>query len=292
MPNARRRETYLMSTRASSTPHEFVIGPGTSGLITAIKELWVYRELVGFFVWKEIKVRYKQTIFGVAWAVLQPLLTMLVFTLFFGVLARLPSDGLPFPVFYFAGLVPWTYFANSVSTATNIMVEQQRVITRVYFPRLVLPLSSVLSGLIDLAIATGVLVVINLAYGFYPTWTLLGIIPFTAVAVALAFAIGIWSSALNALYRDVRYAIPLLVHLWLFASPVAYATSLVPERWQVLYELNPMVTVIEGFRWATTGAGSPPGATAVALALVMIAALMAGGLIYFSKAESRIVDVV
>ena len=282
----------MKDLESSNTRDEFTITPPSRAFELSISEIWKYRELVYFFVWKDIKVRYKQTLIGVAWAVIQPLFLMLVFSLFFGVLAGLPSDDLPFAVFYFAGLVVWTYFANSINTATNIMVDQQRVITRVYFPRLVLPLSAVLSGLLDLGIASVVLLVISVVFGFPPSWSLLALFLFVAMAVGLALAVGIWTSALNALYRDVRYAVPLLLQLWLFASPVAYATSLVPESWQTLYHLNPMVTILDGFRWSVVGSGSPPTLTSIGLSIGVTVILIVTGLVYFTRTETRIVDVV
>jgi len=256
-----------------------------------LREVWEYRELLYFFVWRDIKIRYKQTAIGAAWAVLQPFMTMIVFSLFFGKLARIPSQGLPYPVFYYAALLPWTYFAGALQNATNTVVENQRVITKVYFPRLVLPLAAVFSGLVDFAISFVMFLAIMLFYGIAPTPAALLLPGFLLLAVLTALGVGLWLSALNAIYRDVRYVLPFLVQFWLFASPVAYPSSLVPERWRWLYGLNPMAGVIEGFRWALTGRGQPPSlllaASAVAVLLVLI-----GGLVYFQKMEATIADVV
>ena len=224
-----------------------------------VREVWAYRELLYFFVWRDVKVRYKQTVIGVAWVVLQPLLTMGIFTLFFGRLAKLPSNGLPYPVFYFAALVPWTYFSTALQNCTNVVVENQRVITKVYFPRLVLPISAVVSGLVDFAIGFVALLVVTAIYGITPTLAVLWLPVLLLLAVLTALGVGLWMSALNALYRDVRYVVPFLVQFWMFASPVAYPSSLVPQRWRWLYGLNPMAGVIDGFRWALTGHGVAPG---------------------------------
>ena len=213
-----------------------------------LREVWAYRELLYFFVWRDVKIRYKQTAIGVLWVVLQPVLTMLVFTLFFGRLAKLPSDGLPYPVFYFAALVPWTYFASALQMTTNVVVDNQRLITKVYFPRLILPISSALSGLVDFSIGFVVLAIFTVAYGLRPTLAALWLPALLTLAVFTALGVGLWLSALNALYRDVRYVIPFVIQFWMFASPVAYPSTLVPARWRWLYGLNPMAGVIDGFR--------------------------------------------
>lgn len=268
-----------------------VIGPPRGWLDLNLNELWAYRELLYFFVWRDLKVRYKQTVIGVAWAVIQPFFTMVVFSLFFGRLAKLPSEGMPYPIFYYSALLPWMYFANALTHATNTMVEHQNVITKVYFPRIILPLSAVLSGFVDLAIAFTVLVGMILVYGIIPTMKVLLLPLFLLLAVLTALGVGLWLSALNALYRDVRYAVPFFVQFWMFASPVVYPSSLVPERWQGLYGLNPMAGVIEGFRWALMGQGQPPGLLLLTSA-VAVMLLGIGGLLYFQKTEGTIADVV
>jgi len=254
-------------------------------------ELWQSRELVYFFVWRDIKIRYKQTAIGAAWAVLQPFLAMVVFTLFFGKLAHIPSGGIPYPVFYYSALLPWLYFAASVQAATNTIVENQRVITKVYFSRLALPISSVLSGLVDFVVGFVLFLFMMIYYGIRPGIPLLLFPFFLFLAVLTALGVGLWLSAMNAIYRDVRYVVPFLVQFWLFASPVAYSSSLVPEKWRWLYGLNPMAGVIEGFRWSLSGQGTPPGRM-VLVSAVIVLFLVASGLIYFQKMETTVADVV
>jgi lipopolysaccharide transport system permease protein len=255
------------------------------------KELWEARELLYFFVWRDVKIRYKQTAIGAAWAVLQPLMTMLVFSLFFGKLAKIPSHGLPYPIFYYSALLPWMYFSGALQNATNVVVEQQRLITKVYFPRLVLPLSAVVGGLLDFAIAFGAFLVMMLYYRIVPGPAILLFPLFLLLAVLTALGAGLWLSALNAIYRDVRYVVPFLVQFWMFASPVAYPSSLVPEQWRWVYGLNPMAGVIEGFRWSLTGQGQPPNIL-LAISSTMVLLLVAGGTAYFTRMEGTIADVV
>jgi lipopolysaccharide transport system permease protein len=245
--------------------------------------------LLYFFVWRDVKIRYKQTAIGVLWVVLQPLLTMLVFTLFFGKLAKMPSMGLPYPVFYFAAVVPWMYFSTALLTATNVVVEHQRVITKVFFPRLILPFSSVISGLVDFAIGFIVLMIFTLSYGIHPTFAVLLMPFFLLLAVLTALGVGLWLSALNALYRDVRYLMPFIVQFWMLASPVAYPSSMVPERYRWLYGLNPMAGVIDGFRWSLTGRGQAPSTVLLATS-VMVCLIVFGGLIFFNRMEVSIAD--
>ena len=254
-------------------------------------ELWAYRDLIYFFVWRDIKVRYKQTVIGAAWAILQPVLTMLVFSLFFGKLAKIPSQGLPYPIFYYTALLPWNYFASAMQGATNIVVENQRVITKIYFPRVVLPISSILSGLVDFAISFTVFLALMAWYRMAPTRAVIWLPAFLLLAVLTALGVGLWLSALNALYRDVRYVVPFLVQFWLFASPVAYPSSLVPAKWRWLYGLNPMAGVIEGFRWALTGHGDPPSILLAASSAAVVL-LVLSGLVYYHAMEGTIADVV
>jgi lipopolysaccharide transport system permease protein len=265
------------------------IEPPHGWLELRLRELWDYRELLYFFVWRDVKIRYKQTAIGIAWVILQPLLAMGVFTLFFGRLAKLPSQGLPYPVFYFAALVPWMYFSYALQSATNVVVENQRVITKVYFPRLVLPFSAVLSGLVDFAIGFVVLAILTLAYGIRPTMAALWLPFLLLLAILTALGVGLWMSALNALYRDVRFVMPFVVQFWMFASPVVYPSALVPERWRWLYGLNPMAGVIDGFRWALTGHGQPPGPVMLASA-AMVVVVLVGGLFFFQRMESSVAD--
>jgi lipopolysaccharide transport system permease protein len=256
-----------------------------------LAEFWEYRELLFFLVWRDVKVRYKQTVLGAAWAVLQPLLTMLVFTLFFGRLARMPSDGLPYALFAYTGLVPWQFCAFAVSQSGNSLVANQNLITKVYFPRLVVPLASVLAGLVDFAIAALLLVGMMAYYGIKPTAAVAALPLLTLLAGGTALGAGLWLSALNVQYRDVRYAIPFITQLWLFLSPVAYPTSLVPERWRVVFGLNPMAAVVDGFRWALLGAPPAPASMFLVSTVVMLV-LLASGVLYFRRLERTFADVV
>jgi lipopolysaccharide transport system permease protein len=277
------------ATKLSSETVSIRIEPPRGWFNLRLKEPWDYRELLYFYVWRDVKVRYKQTVIGIAWVVLQPLMTMGVFTLFFGRLAKLPSDGLPYPVFYFAALVPWAYFSTALQNCTNVVVDNQRVITKVYFPRLVLPLSAVVSGLVDFAIGFVVLLVVTAIYGIRPTLAVLWLPVLLLLAVLTVLGVGLWMSALNALYRDVRYVMPFLVQFWMFASPIAYPSSLVPQRWRWLYGLNPMAGVIDGFRWALTGHGVAPGPLMLASASAVMVVFV-GGLFFFQRMEGTVAD--
>ena len=281
----------VRSQPAAAPPAVHVIRPPQGWLELNLAELWAYRELLYFFVWRDLKVRYKQTVIGAGWAIIQPLFTMVVFSLFFGKLAKIPSDGLPYPLFYYCALLPWMYFSNALAGATNAVVENQRVITKVYFPKILLPAGAVLWGLVDLGIGFVMLVAMMLYYGVALTPAVVFLPLFLLLAVATALGAGLWLAAMNAIYRDVRYAVPFLVQFWMFASPVAYPSSLVPERWRWLYGLNPVAGVIEGFRWSLTGHGQPPGVMLLASALGVLVMLL-GGLLYFQKMESKIADVV
>lgn len=267
------------------------IEPPQGWLHVDLHELWTARELLYFFVWRDVKIRYKQTAIGAAWAVLQPVMTMAVFSLFFGKLAKIPSHELPYPIFYYSALLPWMYFSSALQNATNVVVEQQRVITKVYFPRLVLPLSSVLSSLVDFGISFVVFLALMAYYRIVPGPAMLLFPAFLLLAVLTALGAGLWLSALNAIYRDVRYVVPFLVQFWMFASPVAYPSSLVPERWRWVYGLNPMAGVIEGFRWSLTGQGQSPNIL-LAASSTMVLLLVAGGVAYFTRMEGTIADVV
>ena len=267
------------------------VAPPTRWVEIDLAELWQHRELLYFLIWRHLRLRYKQTVLGATWAVLQPLLTMLTFTLIFGRLAKLPSQGLPYPIFYYTGLLPWLYFANSLTAATNTMVDHQRMITKVYFPRILLPAAAVLAGLVDFAAAFGVLLLMMLAYGIIPTGLILLAPVFLLLAVATALGVGLGLAALYARYRDVRYALQFGITLWMFVSPVLYPSTMIPDRWRWLYGLNPIAGVLEGFRWTVTGAEEPGAALLIASALVAIATLL-GGLLYFQHVEATIADVV
>ncbi len=270
---------------------ETTIAPSSGWLDLNLRELWEFRELLYFFVWRDLKVRYKQTAIGAAWAVLQPFFTMVVFSLFFGKLARIPSNGLPYPIFYYSALLPWTYFSGALQNATTTMVENQRVITKVFFPRLLLPLAAVVSGLVDSAIGFVVFLGMMLYYRITPGRAVLLLPFFLLLAVLTALGVGLWLSALNAIYRDVRYVLPFLVQVWMFASPVAYPSSIVPARWRWLYGLNPMSSVIEGFRWALTGHGQP-SILLLSASLAAVLLVVVGGVTYFQKMEGTVADVV
>ncbi len=267
------------------------ITPPSRWWVLPVRELWDYRELTYFFVWRDIKVRYKQTAIGAMWAILQPLLTMLVFSLFFGKLAHIPSQGLPYPIFYYSALLPWLYFAGALQNSTASIVENQRLVTKVYFPRLALPLSSVLSGLVDFGISFFMFIAMMFYYRIHVGWPILLVPFFLLLAVLTALGVGLWLAALNAIYRDVRYVVPFLVQFWMFASPVVYPSSLVPAKWRWAYGLNPMTGVIEGFRWSLAGRGTPPGRLVVISSAVVLAILLSG-VAYFQKMETTIADVV
>jgi lipopolysaccharide transport system permease protein len=252
-------------------------------------EFWEYRELLYFLVWRDIKVRYKQTVLGAAWAVLQPFMTMVVFSVFFGTLGRMPSDGLPYPVFAYAALVPWQLFAHALTDSANSLVGSQNLIKKVYFPRLIVPIASVLAGLVDFAISFGVLLGLMAYFGISPTAAILTLPLFVAFAILVALSIGLWLSALNVQFRDVRYMLPFLTQFWMFVTPVAYPASLVPEKWRALLGLNPMAGVVEGFRWALLGAPDAPGSLLwVSIGVVVV--LLIGGLAYFRRMEATFAD--
>ncbi len=277
--------------QAAAAEPVLILEPSTGFLSLKLRDLWEYRELLYFLVWRDVKVRYKQTALGAAWAVLQPVMTMLVFSVFFGRLAKVPSDGIPYPVFAFTALLPWQLFAYALSESGNSLVSNQNLITKVYFPRLVIPIAAVLAGLVDFAIAFVVLLGLMLYYGIIPTRAVVLLPLFLLLAVATALSVGLWLSALNVKYRDVRYTLPFLMQFWLFATPVAYPASLVPERWRALYGLNPMAGVVEGFRWALLGTSHAPGPL-LWVSVAVVIALLVGGLQYFRQTERTFADIV
>jgi lipopolysaccharide transport system permease protein len=254
-------------------------------------ELWQYRELLYFLTWRDVKIRYKQTALGVAWAVLQPLITMVIFSVIFGQLAKLPSDGIPYPVFSYAALLPWGLFSGALQRAGTSLVTNANLITKVYFPRLVIPISAVAAGLVDFVISFVVLLGLMLYYKITPTLMILTIPIFVLLAVLTALAVSLWLSALNVQYRDVQYMIPFLIQAWMYASPVAYSAGLIPTGpWRIIYGLNPMAGVIQGFRWALLG-GNPPDEL-MAISVVMVLLLLVSGLYYFRRMERTFADVV
>jgi lipopolysaccharide transport system permease protein len=267
------------------------ISPSSGWLDMDFVELWRSRELAYFFVWRAIKIRYKQTIIGAAWAVVQPVATMLVFSFFLGHLAKISSGGLPYPIFYFSALLPWAYFSGTLQSVTNSVIEQQHVVTKVYFPRLLLPIAAVVPGLLDFVIGLCIFLPMMFFYHLAPGDAILMLPIFLLLAVATALSVGLWFAALNSLYRDVHHLVPFLMQIWMFASPVVYPAALVPARWRWLYGLNPMVGVIEGFRWALTGRGQPP-TFLLAVSAVAVLVVLIGGLIFFHRMEGAIADVV
>jgi lipopolysaccharide transport system permease protein len=272
-------------------PAEILIGPSRGWLNLSLGDLWRYRELLYFLAWRDIKVRYKQTVLGAAWAVLQPLLTMLVFSVIFGVLANLPSDDVPYPIFTYTALLPWQLFAFALTQSSTSLVTDQNLITKIYFPRLIIPVASVMAGLADFGIAFIVLLGMLLIYRIPITLRLLALPLLMLLAVMTALAVGLWLSALNVKYRDVRYTLPFLTQLWLYATPIAYSSSLIPEHWRWMYCLNPMTGVVEGFRWALLGKTSPVGAL-IFVSAAVVALLFFGGLVYFKRIEDSFADVI
>jgi lipopolysaccharide transport system permease protein len=250
-----------------------------------------YRELLYFLVWRDLKVRYKQTLLGVMWAVIQPFLIMVVFSLFFGYLAKVPSDGIPYPIFTYVALVPWNLFANGLNQSTNSLVNSVNLITKVYFPRIIIPISAVLSGVLDFFIAFIILIGMMIYYHVVPTAQIIWFPLFLLLELIVCFGVGLWTSALNVEFRDIRYALPFLTQFWFFVTPVAYPSSLLGEPWRTLYGLNPMVGVVEGFRWVVLGTGTFPGSTVTVSALVSVAIFLSG-VWYFQRMERSFADII
>jgi lipopolysaccharide transport system permease protein len=272
-------------------PKVIRIAPSKGWVPLRLNELWEYRELLYFLTWRDIKVRYKQTALGAAWAIIQPVFTMVIFSLFFGRLAKMPSDGVPYPLFSMAGLVPWTFFLYGLTQSSNSLVGSQNLIKKVYFPRLVIPISSLCSGLVDFAIAFAILFVMMFYYGITPGWNIFWIPAFILLTVVTSLGVGLWLSALNVEYRDVRFTIPFLTQFWMFATPIAYPSSLLNEPWRTVYGLNPMVGVVEGFRWALLGTQTQPGPIIIASVGAALF-LMVSGAFYFRRMERTFADVV
>lgn len=264
------------------------IRPGARSMSFTLHEVWEARELLYFLVWRDVKVRYKQTVLGIGWSVLQPFLTMVVFTIFFGRLAKVPSDGVPYPVFSLAALVPWTYFATAASNGSTSLVGNQHLVAKVYFPRVLVPLAAVLMPAVDLVVAFGMLILLMAWYHVVPTPGIIALPLYAVLGVLTAFAVTLWTSALSVRYRDVRYVLPFVIQIWLFVSPVAYPASMVPERWRLIYALNPMATVVEGFRSTLLGTPAPGAMAMIAVATVAVA--LTAGIAYFRSVEGSIVD--
>jgi lipopolysaccharide transport system permease protein len=279
------------SIPVSATKPEILIQPSQGWIPVNLREVWEYRELLYFLTWRDIKVRYKQTAIGAAWAIIQPFFTMVVFSLFFGRLAKVPSDGLPYPIFVYCALLPWQLFAHALAESSNSVVGSQSLITKVYFPRLVVPMAAVGGGLVDFAIAFVVLLGMMTYYGVMPGLAILALPLFVLFAILTALAVGLWLAALNVKYRDVRYTLTFLTQIWLFATPVAYPSSLIPATWRPLYGLNPMAGVVEGFRWSLLGKAEGPGLLLAVSACVVLLVLI-GGLHYFARTEDQFADLV
>jgi len=278
-------------TKSDSAAICTIIKPSRGWIALGIRELWEYRELLFFLFWRDIKVRYKQTFFGATWAILQPFLTMVVFSIFFGRLAQIPSDDIPYPIFAYCALLPWQLFAYALTESSSSLVTNQQLITKVYFPRLVIPISSVFAGLVDFCIAFVVLIGMMFYYGISLTAAVLTLPFFVLLAVLTSLSIGFWLSALNVQYRDVRYTIPFLAQLWFFATPVVYPSSLIPEPWRAIYGINPMAGVVEGFRWALLGKTELHVPLLVVSCLVVLL-LFVGGLYYFRRMERTFADII
>lgn len=288
---ASRRETAPAEAQGDApAPPVLVIEPSRGWLALNLRDLWAYRELLYFLTWRDIKVRYKQTLLGAAWAIIQPFFSMVIFSLFFGRLAGIPSDGIPYPIFSYAALVPWTFFANGLLQSSNSLVANANLIKKVYFPRLVIPISAVLSGGVDFVLAFAVLLGMMLFYGIVPTAAVVWLPLLVLLALATALGVGLWLTAMNVQYRDVRYAVPFLVQAWMFATPIAYPSSLLDQPWRTLYGLNPMVGVVEGFRWALLGTATRPGPIILVSALVALGLLVSGAF-YFRRMERIFADV-
>lgn len=281
-----------MSARTREADRVMRIEPSHGWVALKLKELWEYRELLYFLTWRDIKVRYKQTVMGALWAIIQPFFTMVVFSLFFGKLAKVPSDGLPYPLFAYAALVPWTFFAFGLGHSSNSLVGSANLLKKIYFPRLVVPIASVLSGLVDFVLAFILLLVMMIyPFGILPTINVVWLPFLLLLTFVTSLGVGLWLSALNVQFRDVRYVIPFLTQFWLFATPIAYPSSLLSEPWRTLYGLNPMAGVVEGFRWALLGADTAPGPIIIVSSLASIA-IFVGGAFYFRRMEKTFADVV
>jgi len=268
-----------------------IIRPGHGWAALNLKDLWIYRELIYFMTWRDLKVRYKQTLLGASWAILQPFLTMVVFSIFFGELAKVPSDNVPYPIFSYTALLPWTLFSKALQDASKSLVSSSHMITKIYFPRIILPLASILAGVVDFIIAFLVLLGMMWYYQIVPNINIWTLPLFVLLALTTAIGVGLWLSALNVLYRDINYATHFITQFWLFITPIAYPASMVPEQWKLVYALNPMAGVVEGFRWALLGSSDPPGLTLLVSVSVALF-LLISGLFYFKRMERLFADMV
>lgn len=282
-----------MSTEAQPAPSQVIteIRPDRGWFDLDLGAVWRYRELLGVLVMRDLQVLYKQALLGAGWAILQPVFAVIIFSIIFGYIVKMPSEGVPYPLFAFAGVLPWTYFAEAVRRSGTGLVTDSELVRKVYFPRLIMPLANVISPLVDFCIAFLVLLVVMAFYGIMPSWKMLVIPPLMVVAVFLALSIGFWLAPINVRFRDIKHTLPFIIQIWMYASPIVYPLSIVPQEWQALYALNPMVGVIEGFRWAVFDRGEP-NFTALAMSGLVIAVLLAGGLIFFRRMERTFADVI
>lgn len=281
-----------MTELAKYEPTTIYIKPPTGLAALNLHDLWVYRELIFFMIWRNLKVRYKQTLLGATWAVIQPVMTMLVFNFIFGSVAKVPTDGIPYPIFSFTALLPWGLFVTALNQASRSLTANHNMVTKIYFPRLVLPISSVLAGLVDFAIAFVVLIGLMIYYKITPAWNVLWALPlFLLLSIVTALGVALWLSAINVRYRDVNYALPFMTQFWLFITPVAYSASVISEKWQLVYSLNPMAGVVNGFRWALLGAGDGPDAALWVSAAISLVVLVSG-LFYFRNMERTFADTI
>jgi len=271
-------------------PPTLIIRPPRKWVPVDLHELWNYRELLASFTMRDIKIRYKQTALGFAWAIIQPLFMMVIFTVIFGGFAKIPSDGVPYPLFSFAALLPWMLFSEGLTRSTMSMVANSNIMTKVYFPRLIMPISGILSPLVDFVVSISILIVMMAYYGFVPTWNVVFLPLFIILALATSLGVGLWLSALNVKYRDFQYTVPFLIQIWMYASPVVYPASMLPKAIQPFYGLNPMAGVIEGFRWALLGTEVPGSMIFVSVAVVVV--LLVSGMFYFRRMEQYYADIV
>ncbi len=286
------RSDNLRSSRAPELPDEplFVVAARKPALSTMLRDLWAYRELLYFLIWRDVKIRYKQTFLGAAWAIIQPLLTMVIFTFIFGRVARIDSEGIPYPVFAYAALLPWTFFANAITASGNSIVGSAHLITKVYFPRMIIPAASVGAGLVDLAVALPMLAALMFYYQIPLSWNLLFFVPLVLLTTLLAIAVGMWLSAINVKYRDVKFAIPFLVQIWMYLSPVAYPASVIPARWRLVYSLNPFVGIIEGYRATLFGRSFNWQSLAISVIVTMLC--MGYAAYQFRRMEKSFADII
>jgi lipopolysaccharide transport system permease protein len=271
--------------------HHQRIQPSQGWTSLGLAELWEYRELLYFLIWRDIKVRYKQTVLGAGWAIIQPMFTMLVFSLFFGRLAKVPSDGIPYPLFSYTALVPWMFFAQGLTQSSDSLVGSANLIKKIYFPRLAIPIGTVCAGMVDFALAFSVLLVLEFSYGVHPTANILWLPLFVLLALATALGVGLWLSAFNVKYRDVKYVVPFFTQVWMFTTPIAYPSSLLSGKWRIIYGLNPMAGVVEAFRWALLGTRTAPSAM-IGISCAAALALLVSGAYYFRRMEKTFADVV